>query len=168
MSEERSVIMDSGKIHQKLERMAYEIYEHNYDEAQLLIAGINNRGLLVAKYITKRLQEITPLQIDLVHLTLNAKDPAGQPVEVKLPYDINGKVVIIVDDVANTGRTLLFAAKPFLEFTPKKLNCAVLVDREHKQYPVFCEFVGLSLSTTIQEHIEVTVRNDTFESVSLL
>jgi pyrimidine operon attenuation protein/uracil phosphoribosyltransferase len=160
--------MGPRKLRQKLERMAYDIYANNYEEKQLLLAGINTRGLFVARHLANRLKEITPIQIDLVNVNLDTKDPANNPVEVDLPYPMNGKTVIIVDDVANTGRTLLFATKPFLAFTPKKVNFAVLVDREHKQYPVFCEYVGLSLSTTIQEHIEVTVTNGDFENVSLL
>ncbi len=160
--------MTPQKFAQKLERMAFEIYEDNYDEEGILISGINSKGYFMARQLAGRLRAISPLEIALCNVRLDPSDPISGPVTVDLPYDITGKTVMVVDDVANTGRTLMYALKPFLKFTPKKINLAVLVDREHKRYPVSCDYVGLSLSTTFHEHVEVKISDDQFEYVALI
>jgi pyrimidine operon attenuation protein / uracil phosphoribosyltransferase len=165
--EEKTVILNPHKIKQKLMRMAYEIIEENYGEPMVILAGINNSGLFVAKQLKRILTKISDMPVTVLPLKVYAKEPNKHPVEVNVDEKINDKVVIIVDDVANTGRTLLFAVKPFLTYLPKKIQMAVLVDRKHKQYPVACDFVGLSLSTTIHEHIKVEVQNGAFKSVYL-
>ena len=164
---ERTIILEPHKIQQKLERMAYEICEQNYNEPELILAGINVKGLFLAKRLASLLQTITDIPITVLNLRLDPRDPAHSPVEIDIDESINGKTVIIMDDVANTGRTLLFGMKPFLDYLPKKIQVAVLVDRQHKQYPISSDFVGLSLSTTLQEHIEVDVQGDQFKSIYL-
>lgn len=160
--------MTPQKFAQKIERMAFEIYEDNYDDASIIISGINTKGYFMARQLADRLKAISPLKVALCNVRIDPANPISGPVTVDLPYDINGKSVIVVDDVANTGRTLMYALKPFLKFTPKKINLAVLVDREHKHYPVFCDYVGLSLSTTFHEHVEVKISDDQFEYVALI
>jgi len=168
MPNEEAIIMTPRKFGQKLERMAYEIFEDNYNEKELLIAGINTKGYFMADKLAERLRAISPIEVALCNVRLDPSDPVSSPVSVDLPYEITGKSIIVVDDVANTGRTLMYALKPFLKFTPKKIKLAVLVDREHKRYPVFCDFVGLSLSTTFHEHVEVNLNGREFESVALV
>lgn len=165
--EQRTIILESSQIQQKLERMAYEIYEEHCDETHLYLVGVNNKGYLLSKQLLAILQRISPLTIELLHVVLDPSAPTDKPIQVALGDWLNNQPVVIVDDVASTGRTMLFAMKPFLNYLPKSIQIAVLVDREHKQYPVATDYVGLSLSTTLQEHIHVVVEEDDIKAVYL-
>jgi len=138
--------------------MALEIIEKNPDEKQLILAGIRESGSIVARCIQEILKEISKVKTELIIITLDKR----RPKEVKLSksIDFNDKVIIVIDDVANSGKTLLYALKPFLDFHPKKIQTLVLVERSHKNFPVSPDYVGLSLSTTLQEHIYVEVEKD--------
>ncbi len=138
--------------------MAYEILEHNAEEDGVILAGIKEHGSVIAKCIQKILAEISPLRTELINLSLDKKAPA----EVRLDpnTDFNNKVVILVDDVSNSGRTLTYALKPFLQSHPKKIQTLVLVERRHTAFPVQPDYVGLSVATTLQEHIYVEVEGD--------
>jgi len=160
MRETLTQISTAEKIHQKIKRIAFEIAEDNYDETEIVLAGIckNTEGYTLAVRLHEELKKITSSNITLASIELNKQDPGEQPVEMLLKEnDIDNKVIILVDDVANTGRTLLYAIKPFLAFSPKKIRIAVLVERKHKLFPVSPDYVGLSLSTTFQEHIKVVL-----------
>lgn len=149
----KNYILDQATANKKLERMAYEIVENNVDESQLILAGIQEPGSVIALYIQQLLQQISPIPTELIHITLDKRNPGA--IELSRQMDFNGKVIIIIDDVANSGKTLLYAMKPFLEFHPKKIQTLALVERTHKAYPVSTDYVGLSLATTLQEHIYV-------------
>lgn len=168
MESNKATILSQHTIRQKLERMAYEIYERNFNEPVIVLAGINQKGLFVAQQLADRLRRISPIQVEVVPVKLDPRTPNREPMEVDIDRSINGKVVIIVDDVANTGRTLLYAMKPFLQFLPGRIEAAVLVDREHKRFPVHCTYVGMSLSTTLHEHIQVEIEKDDFKAVYLV
>ncbi|WP_343671712.1 phosphoribosyltransferase family protein [Chitinophaga sp.] len=153
--ESKNVILTQDVIEKKIKRIAYEIYEHNSEEHDIILAGIWDRGTILAEKIVAILKEISPLQIKLIELKLDKQHP--DKVQISESLDFNGKVVILVDDVANSGRTMLYALKPLLEFLPKKIQTAVLVDRKHKSFPLSVDFVGYSLSTTLQEMVMVDV-----------
>ena len=151
-------VLNDKQIGQILTRMAYEIIEQNIDAKQLVLVGINNNGHRLANLLCKEIQKIEGADVspDLIRVRLNAANPIDE--EVVLEGDITSYKhhhVIIVDDVANTGRTLFFACKPFMERMVKKLQVAVLVDRKHKSWPIHVDFVGLSLATTARDHIVV-------------
>lgn len=167
MPEEKTIILEPQKIHQKLERIAYEILENNYDEKEIILAGLNKRGLFVAETLADFVQKIMNIKVQILPISVDDNDITNVKTEVHIEKGVNGKVVVIVDDVANSGRTLLYAMKPFMEFTPKKIQIAVLVDRKHKLFPIAPDYVGLSLATTIQEHITVHIEKGQFESVYL-
>lgn len=159
--------MDQASITRKVRRIAFEILEDNYEEEQLIIAGIcrDDEGYQLAELLSEELKAIGGPQVSLTAINLDKKDPTAS--EIKLGLDqsmVDNKVVIIVDDVANTGRTLLYAIRPLLELSPKKIRIAVLVDRQHKAYPVCADYVGTSLSTTLHEHIDVHMGNGVFLS----
>ena len=138
--------------------MAYEILENNFEESQLVLAGIRESGSIIARNIQQLLREITNKDTQLVTVSLDKKLPKDVTVIEKV--DFNNKVIILIDDVANSGKTLSFALKPFLEFQPKKIQTLVLVERSHKVFPVHPDYVGLSVATTIQEHIYVEVEGE--------
>jgi len=154
----KNCILTEQAINQKLKRMALEVAEQNLEEKELIIAGINGNGEVVARALAKEINAIHPFQIRITTVQLNKKEPSE--VSIKDKFDFNNKAVIIVDDVANTGRILLYALKPFLNFYPKKIQTLVLVERSHKLFPVQNDYTGLSLSTTLQEHIAVETEGD--------
>lgn len=164
---DRTLILEKRKIRQKLERMAYEIIENNYNAKEILLAGINNRGLFVAKRLAEFMKNIMDIKVTVKNLKVNAANPIETEVSIDIDHAVNDQSVIIVDDVANTGRTLLYATKPFLSYLPRKIQVAVLVDRKHKTYPISADFVGLSLATTIRENIRVEVSKTEVQAVFL-
>lgn len=133
-----------------------EILENNTEENELFIIAINNRGMELGQRIKAQLDELASSPIHLWNVRLNPADP--MEMEAELDYDVNllhGKNILLVDDVANTGRTLFYAMRPLLNILPKKLEVAVLVDRAHKLFPVHVKYVGMELSTTVQNNILV-------------
>lgn len=154
----KNYILDQATIEKKLQRMAYEILENNLDEPQIILAGIEENGSVIARNIRQLLEGIGKLSIELIDISLDKRNPG--PITLSRPIDANGKVIIVVDDVANSGKTMLYAMKPFLEAHPKKIEGLVLVERSHKAFPVQPDYVGISLSTTLQEHIYVEVEGE--------
>ena len=157
---EKNYILSQPVAEKKLRRMAYEILENNSDERHLILAGIRESGSVIARTIRRHLLDITNgrLSIQLITVSLDKKRPG--PVTLSEIPDLEDQVVIVIDDVANSGRTLLYAMKPFLDHHPRKIESLVLVERSHKAFPVQPDYTGLSLSTTLQEHIYVEVEGD--------
>ncbi|MEL6867202.1 MAG: phosphoribosyltransferase family protein [Bacteroidota bacterium] len=153
-------LLNHRQIQQKITRLAFQILEHNYEESEIILAGINNNGMSFAQLLYDQLVELTKSTIRLTRIRLSPADPLSSEVNIEMPIEeIEGKVIIIVDDVANTGRTIFYATKPLLNILPKKVEVAVLVDRKHKSFPIHVDYMGLSLNTTLQENIEVKIRD---------
>lgn len=152
-------ILHQKQISQKIKRLAIQVLENNYDENELIIAGINNNGLRFANLIVDELKKMAIGKvITLTSIRLNPANPVGTEVTIDLPVEsLNGKTILIVDDVANTGRTIFYAVKPLLSILPKKIETIVLVDRKHKAFPIAITYYGISLATTFQEHIDVNL-----------
>jgi len=153
----KNYILTQPVAEKKLRRMAFEILENNTDEEQLILAGIKESGSVIARNIQRHLAEIAGdrLSTRLIEISLDKKRPGPVTLSEQLPFD--DAVIIIIDDVAMSGKTLLYAMKPFLEFHPRKIESLVLVERSHKAFPVQPDYKGLSLSSTLQEHIYVEV-----------
>jgi len=156
MATDKKYILSKEVVGKKLQRMAYEILENNIDEKEIILAGIRESGSVVAKVIQQMLGEISSIKTELITITLDKKAPTE--VSLSRSIDLNGKVIILIDDVSNSGKTLLYALKPFIEFHPKKIQTLVLVERTHTSFPVRPDYVGLSIATTLQEHIFVEVK----------
>lgn len=155
----KNYILDQAVAEKKLRRMALEILEDNADEKELIFAGIRESGSVVARNIQEIIAELSPeTKTELIAITLDKREP--KDVQLDRTMDFNSKVIIVVDDVANSGKTLLYALKPFLEFQPRKIQTLVLVERSHNSFPVTPDYVGISLSTTLQEHIFVEVNEE--------
>jgi len=135
--------------------MAFEILEKNFGETGFILAGIRESGTAIAKIIQDLLKEIAGMSAELITVNLDKKNPR----EVTLSRDLamRDRVVILIDDVCNSGKTLLYAIKPFLDSHPKKIQTLVLVERSYNAFPVKPDYVGLSVATTLQEHIYVEV-----------
>lgn len=150
------MILNTDEIKQKTRRIAYQVLEDNYEEKELVMIGIKPNGFEYAEQLKKEIEAIDGIKITLLELKLNKQKPLSEEINVELgKLSLDKKAVLIVDDVANTGKTLYYALKPIMEYSPRKVQAAVLVDRQHKLFPVTADFVGLSLNTTLQEHIRV-------------
>ncbi|HEX6180004.1 MAG TPA: phosphoribosyltransferase family protein [Chitinophagaceae bacterium] len=154
----KNYILTGEVAAKKLRRMALEILENNADEQAIILAGIRDNGSVIAKCIQKILSEISSIKTELIHISLDKKNPRNIDLEPAL--DFNNKVVVLVDDVSNSGKTMTYALKPFLQSHPKKIQTLVLVERKHNAFPVQPDYVGLSIATTLQEHIYVEVAGD--------
>jgi pyrimidine operon attenuation protein / uracil phosphoribosyltransferase len=154
----KKYILDQQTVSRKLHRMALEIIENNIEEQELVLVGIREHGSVIAREIQQILGSETNLKTSLVHLSLDKKNPG----EIKLSEEIEfaGKVIIVIDDVANSGKTMLYALQPLLSGKPKKIQTLALVERTHKAFPVKTDYVGISLATTVQDHIFVEVAGD--------
>jgi len=154
----KTLLLNSRQIEQRIKRIAYEIYEDNFDEKELLIVGIANAGFIFAQQLEKAVNTICDLKTQLIKLTLDKENPIIHFLEPVLSAtDLKNKVVIVVDDVLNSGKTLIYSLRPFLEADIKKIRTVLLVNRDHKRYPVEADFVGITLSTTLQEHVTVNL-----------
>src|SRR5690606_887697 len=141
-------ILTETQIEQKIKRMAYEIWERNSEEKEVTLIGIEPGGSVVAQNLATVLKKISPLKIKLTNLAINKTNPVQEIMELA-DIKVDQKVAILVDDVANSGKTLLYAIKPLLDHSPKKIQIAVLVDRKHKNFPVTPDIIGHSVSTTL-------------------
>jgi len=152
-------LLSRTQIDQKIIRLSIEILEHNYKEKKIILAGINNNGLGFAKLLQKAINKRSDVEIVLANIKLNPAMPTSDEVSIDIDEkEMKNRVVIIVDDVANTGRTIFYAFKPFLDILTKKVEVAVLVDRKHKSFPIKVDYVGLSLATTLKDNIKVNLK----------
>jgi pyrimidine operon attenuation protein / uracil phosphoribosyltransferase len=153
-------ILDDRQIRHKLKRLTIEILENNIEESEIILAGINNNGVAMAQLLMNELVGRTTIPITLTRIKLNPASPIDNPIVLEMPLEkVKNKAIIVVDDVANTGRTIYYALKPLMDSLPRKVEVAVLVDRKHKSYPIQADYVGLSLATTLKENIDVQIRD---------
>lgn len=150
------ILLNAQQINQKINRLAMEIMERNTEAEELYIIGVNNRGHELGRRIKNRISTMTDAPVHLWSVRLNPADPMEASAE--LDHDIEqlkNKAILLVDDVANTGRTLFYALKPLFSILPKKVEVAVMVDRQHKAFPVETTYVGLELSTTLGDNVQI-------------
>lgn len=151
-------ILDHEQIRHKIKRIAYQIYESNVNEHQIVLAGIFKNGFELAKRLQKELREISDLDILLCEVKINKKNPLEKITTSLTPQEYQDKSVVLIDDVLNSGTTLIYGVRHFLDVPIKRFKTAVLVDRSHKKYPVKADFKGISLSTSLHETIIVNFK----------
>lgn len=155
MSQEHQLLSATQTL-QKIKRIAHEIYENNFREKEIIFVGTDHMGYVFAQILKKNFEEIADIKTTLVKISLDKKSPLQSEIALDIPVEkLAKKVIILTDDVLNTGRTLAYSLKPFLNIEVKKLQTAVVVDRGHTTFPISANYVGYSLSTTLQEHIDV-------------
>ncbi len=165
MSASKNYILDEVIAAKKLRRMALEIIEQNADEAELILVGVDENGSVIARNILAMIRSLSAINASLITLSLDKRNPGR--VELSEYPDFNDKVIIVIDDVANSGKTLLYALKPFLDSHPRKIQTLILVERSHNSYPVRPDYTGLSIASTLQEHIYVEVEGETVKGAYL-
>jgi len=158
---EKSLVLNGSQVIQKIRRIAYEIYENNFSEKSIVLAGIDGQGYALAKILEKELKSISPLTVILVKVALDKLAPVQSEVTIDVPpKELKRKCVILIDDVLNTGRTLAYALKPFTTVEIKKIEVAVLVNRSHTLFPIVPTYSGYELATTLTDHVEVKLGKD--------
>lgn len=167
MPDKKILILNRKQIQQKITRMAYQIWEDNLDETELVIAGIIDCGYTLAERLQKELQRISGIKVVLMRISLD-KDSSHLQANTDVPIEsCADKVVILTDDVLNSGRTLAYGLGVFLDIPLKKLRTAVLVNRSHRKFPVSPDFTGLDLATVIKEHVDVLLSDAEDDAVYL-
>jgi pyrimidine operon attenuation protein/uracil phosphoribosyltransferase len=151
----KNIILTNQEIDHKIKRIAYQIYETFVDEEEVVLAGIASNGLVFAEKIALELQSISSLKVSLCEVKINKLHPELPIYSSLAKEEYANKGLILVDDVLNSGTTLIYAIRHFLDVPLKKFKTAVLVDRNHKKYPVKADFKGISLSTSLLEHVQV-------------
>lgn len=155
MTQIGNIILDQKQIDHKIRRIAYQIYENNVSEKEVVIAGIFENGFIFAKKIKTVIEKISPIKVIMCKVMIDKKNPI-EPITTSLESKIyKNKSLVLVDDVLHSGTTLIYGIKHFLQVPLKQFNTAVLVDRNHKKYPVKADFKGISLSTSINENVSV-------------
>lgn len=154
-------ILSIEQTHQKIRRIAFEIYERNFDCEGVTLAGIVGEGYEMAKQLQAQLTDIAQWNVQLMRIDLDKLHPHTRPVEFDIPKEqLAGQVVVVIDDVLNTGRTLAYSLSPFLAVSVKRVQVAVMVNRAHHSYPISADYVGYALSTTLNEHVAVQLTGD--------
>ena len=161
---ERVLILNHEQIQHKIKRIAYQVYESNIDEKEIILAGIANKGYQLVSHLKEALEGISPLKIQLCEVHVNKKNPLEEITTSLEPKAYQDKSVILVDDVLNSGTTLIYGVRHFLDVPLKQFKTAVLVDRNHKKYPVKVDFKGISLSTSLSEMVKVSFEADNFKA----
>lgn len=151
----KNIILTQQEIDHKTKRIAYQIYETFPDDTEVVLAGIANNGYLFAQKLAKELERISDIKVTLCEVIINKQKPLEQVKTSLQANEYANKSLVLVDDVLNSGTTLIYGVKHFLDVPLKKFKTAVLVDRNHKQYPVKADFKGLSLSTSLLENVQV-------------
>ena len=152
---QKSIILNKEQIRHKTKRIAYQIYESNINESEVILAGIKENGFIFAKKIKEALTEISSIEVTLCEVIIDKTKPRDSITTSLDASAYKNKSLVLVDDVLNSGTTLIYAVKLFLEVPLKRFKTAVLVNRNHKKYPIKADFKGISLSTSMQEHISV-------------
>lgn len=158
MEKNSVLILNNEQINHKVRRIAYQIYESNVEEEQIILAGIAKSGFELAQKLRTELLNISNLDVLLCEVKVNKKNPLETVITSLSPQEYQNKALVLIDDVLNSGTTLIYGIRHFLDVPLKRFKTAVLVDRSHKKYPVKADFKGISLSTSIHETVKVHFR----------
>lgn len=164
MVESKNTILNHQQIQHKIRRIAYQIYESNVNEHEVILAGIESNGYLLAKKIKSSLDDISDIKSTLCKVIIDKRHPLSEIKTSLAVEEYSNKSIVLIDDVLNSGSTLIYGVKHFLNVPLKQFKTVVLVNRNHKKYPVKADFKGISLSTSLHEHVEVILEGKNFEA----
>ena len=151
----KNKILDKDKINKIVKRLAYQILESNLNSSEIILIGIYENGYNLANIIFKELKLITKINTELYFAKVNKKSPLDNIVfECEKEY-LRNKSIVLIDDVLNTGKTLIYCVKSLLDNELSSFKTVVLIDRNHKKFPIKVDYKGISISTSIADHIEL-------------
>lgn len=154
-------ILNNKEITQKINRLAHQIIENTFEEPVLFLGGISGNGIQIAQAFKKIIQENSDQTIHVFELKVDKDEPWNSPIELSIPQtELKNAYILLVDDVLNSGKTMQYALVKLLEQPTKAIKTVALVDRTHRRYPIKADFVGLSLSTTLKERVEITIEEN--------
>ncbi|MBL1228551.1 bifunctional pyr operon transcriptional regulator/uracil phosphoribosyltransferase PyrR [Enterococcus sp. BWB1-3] len=157
-------VVDAVTMKRALTRITYEIIERNKGIQDIVLVGIKTRGIYIAARIAERLKQLENVDVPVGELDItlyrdDVADPEAQEPELHssdIPFSVEGKQVILIDDVLFTGRTIRAALDAIIDLgRPKKISLAVLVDRGHRELPIRADYVGKNIPTSLKEEIIV-------------
>lgn len=162
-------VLSKEAAYRKLQRMAHEILERNSDEKKIILAGVKQNGIIIARIISGFLKPIFPGEVEIIEIDINKKNPQEVSLSGNVhPLSLDNQVIILTDDVSNSGRTLSYSLKPFLNYYPAKIQTLVLVERSHKRFPVTPDYMGLSIATALSEKIIVETNGEEITGAVIL
>ena len=164
---DKKKILTNSQIKRKIKRISLQIIESNVEEKEVVLAGIEQNGFLLAKELNKMITELSNLNIKLCSLKIDKKNPLNNISTSLNSNEFKNKSIVVVDDVLNSGSTLMYAVKHFLDTELRQLKTTVLVDRNHKKFPIKADFKGVSLSTSLQNHVKVQFDKNSIEAFLL-
>ena len=164
MTLQDNIILNHKEINHKIRRIAYQIFESNVNESEIILAGIDKNGYVLAKKLKTVICKISDINPILCKVSIDKKNPRNEIKTSVSADEYKNKSVVLVDDVLNSGTTLIYGVKHFLDVPLKRFKTAVLVNRNHKKYPVKADFKGISLSTSLQEHVDVVLEGKEFKA----
>jgi pyrimidine operon attenuation protein/uracil phosphoribosyltransferase len=164
MTLQENTILTHNEIKHKIKRIAFQIYESNVNEKEIILAGIESNGFVLAKHLKSVLTKISNINPILCKVVIDKKNPRNIITTSIPPHDYQNKSVVLIDDVLNSGTTLVYGVKHFLEVPLKQFKTVVLVNRNHKKYPVKADFKGISLSTSLHEHVDVVLTGKNYKA----
>jgi pyrimidine operon attenuation protein/uracil phosphoribosyltransferase len=151
-------ILNHIEIQQKITRLAHQIIENSFEEPTIHIGGICGNGILLAEEFAEIIRTHSNQNVVVFEITVNKDEPWKDPIQLSIEEgELKNAYIILVDDVLNSGKTMQYALMKFLERATKSIKTVALVDRTHRRYPIKADFVGISLSTTLKERVEVTL-----------
>ncbi len=165
MPQATTEVLSHQQILDRVNRIAWQIYEVHADDEEVILAGIVESGYKLAELLAGKLREISPLKVSLIRIVVNKKDPLEKSPDFQSDVDLEGKSIVVVDDVLNTGSTLIHGVRYFMDYRVKQIKTVVLIDRNHKHFPVKADFKGLSLSTNLLEHVEVKLETKPYTAL---
>jgi len=154
-------ILSPIQLEQKIQRLAHELIENSFEEKEIFIGGIHGNGYLLAKRLEDILSEATDIPVTLFEITVNKEEPWSEPIQLSIPREnMRSGFIVLVDDVLNSGKTMQYALTELLQFPTKAIKTLTLVDRTHRRFPIKADFVGIRLSTTLHERVEVKMNEE--------
>lgn len=156
----KAIILDEISIDRKIKRLSYEIYERNLNNKKLLLVGIKKNGFLLAKLIKKELRKICKLKIDVTQVLVDKQKPFAECVIYNESIKTHKNTsLIVIDDVCSSGKTMMYVISSLISKFSNKISTLVLVDRKHHSFPIKADYVGIEVSTTLRQFIEVELED---------
>ncbi len=154
-------ILNHQQIEQKITRLAHQVLENCFEEPVVMIGGISGNGIQLAKRFQEILQSNSDQKFSVFEIEVDKSEPWAHPVKLSIPEEeLKNTFIVLVDDVLNSGKTMQYSLVKLLEQPTKAIKTVALVDRKHRRYPIKADFVGLSLSTTLQERVEIELNEN--------